>query len=56
MRRQLRDQTEWHRVFAWWPVTTIDGQRVWLEHVERQYWGSSWFDDYYHYRLPQVTP
>jgi hypothetical protein len=30
MRRQLQDLSEWHTVFAWFPVTTIDGQRVWL--------------------------
>jgi hypothetical protein len=52
MRKQPQDQREWHRVFAWWPVVTQDGLRVWLEPVERRYWGSSWFDDYFHYRLP----
>lgn len=52
MRRQLIDQRQWNPVFAWLPVTTQDGQRVWLERVERRLWGSSWFDDYYHYRIP----
>jgi hypothetical protein len=54
MKTQLQDQCEWHRVFAWWPVVTQDGVRVWLEPVERRLWGRSWFDDHYHYRLPDA--
>lgn len=26
----------WREVFAWWPVTTITGRRVWLERVFRR--------------------
>lgn len=52
MRKQLQDIREWHRVFAWWPVVTIDGRRVWWEHVERRYRFSSWWDDYYEFRAP----
>ena len=26
----------WCEVFAWWPVTTITGRRVWLEKVFRR--------------------
>lgn len=26
----------WREVFAWWPVTTISGQRVWLDRVFRR--------------------
>lgn len=51
MRKQLQDQRQWHPMFAWWPVTTIDGQRVWLERVERRYKFSSWWEDYYEYRV-----
>jgi hypothetical protein len=52
MRRQLPDRKEWRPKFAWWPVTTIDGQRVWLERIEERYRFSSWWEDYYEYRLP----
>lgn len=52
MIRRLQNQREWHRVFAWWPVTTVDGYHVWLEHIERRYRFSSWWDDYFEYRLP----
>jgi len=51
----VRKLSEWHPVFAWWPVTTINGQRVWWERVERHLWGSAWFDDYFHYRLPEIS-
>jgi len=50
MRRQLQDPREWHTVFAWLPVVTDDGQRIWLEHVERRYRFSSWWEDYFEYR------
>lgn len=52
MIKQLPDINEWHPMFAWWPVTTIDGKRVWLERVERRYRNSSWWEDYFDYRLP----
>ena len=26
----------WREVFAWWPVTTITGRRVWMERVFRR--------------------
>lgn len=51
MRKQLQDGREWHSVFAWWPVTTICGKRVWLEQVDRRYKFSSWWEDYYEFRL-----
>ena len=34
MRWKAIDKTDWHRVFAWWPVSTICGTVVWLEWVE----------------------
>jgi len=26
----------WQRWFAWYPVTTVHGERVWWEYVERK--------------------
>ena len=34
MRWKKTDKTEWHKVFAWWPVTTVCNTVVWLECVE----------------------
>jgi hypothetical protein len=34
MRWKRQDKTQWHRVFAWWPVTTVCKTVVWLEFVE----------------------
>lgn len=35
----------WHEVFAWWPVRTVSGKRVWLKKVYKQkfwiVWGQS---------------
>lgn len=28
--------SDWHRAFAWWPVRTFDGRRVWLRSVMRR--------------------
>jgi hypothetical protein len=28
--------TDWHRVFAWWPVWIADGDCRWMEWVERR--------------------
>ncbi|CAB4241847.1 hypothetical protein UFOVP71_385 [uncultured Caudovirales phage] len=29
----------WHKVYAWWPVKTVNGERVWLEKVlKRKVW------------------
>jgi len=56
MKRLGINLTDWHTVFAWWPVTTIDGYCVWWEHVERRMWGSSWFDDYFEYRILLTYP
>lgn len=33
---KLQSKTEIHRWFAWFPVDTRDGERVWLEMVWRQ--------------------
>lgn len=33
--------TQWQKVFAWWPVKTIDGKRVWLSKVWRRYFTPS---------------
>ena len=35
--KRVMSLTEWHRVFAWWPVRTIDNVCCWLEYVERSY-------------------
>jgi len=48
MRWQAHNPENWHRWFAWYPVT-ISGQKVWLEVVERQC-GESIGGDYTHYR------
>lgn len=34
MRWKKTDKTEWHKVFALWPVTTVCNTVVWLEYVE----------------------
>jgi hypothetical protein len=45
---------EWHRWFAWFPVT-IDrnGNRVWLETIERRYLGKTQLRDFetWEYRI-----
>lgn len=28
--------TDWHDAFAWLPITTFDGRRVWLRRVKRR--------------------
>lgn len=40
---RMRDEMEykhytdqWHRVFAWWPVTTVRGKRIWLKFIYRR--------------------
>lgn len=52
MRRQLMDRSKWHTVFAWLPVITNNGVRVWLERVERRCYFSHMWGDEYEYRLP----
>ena len=34
MRWKRQDKTKWHRVFAWYPVTTVCDTVVWLEYLE----------------------
>ncbi len=34
--RRLARLTKWHRWFAWHPVTTLDGQRVFLKTIYRK--------------------
>lgn len=34
MKWKKQDKTQWHRVFAWWPVTTVCDTVVWFEYVE----------------------
>jgi hypothetical protein len=34
MKWKRQDKTKWHRVFAWFPVTTVCDTVVWLEYVE----------------------
>ena len=34
MRWKRQDKTQWHRVFAWYPVTTVCDTVVWLEYLE----------------------
>lgn len=34
--KQWEYEKEWRPYFAWWPVKTIDNQKVWLEWVERK--------------------
>jgi len=43
MRWKVIDKTEWHRVFAWFPVATICKTMVWLEWVE--YRDKDWEQD-----------
>ena len=33
----------WRRWFAWRPVSCVNGDRVWLEFVERR---GEWYDDF----------
>ncbi len=33
-----RNQREWTRWFSWYPVVTVEGERVWLEWVERRHY------------------
>lgn len=32
----------WREVFAWWPVRTISGRRVWLKPVYKQKYWAVW--------------
>ena len=32
----------WREVFAWWPVRTISGRRVWLKKVYKQKYWAVW--------------
>jgi len=54
--RKPSRKTTWHDWFAWHPVT-IDGERVWLESVERRleyhYGGCGDCVVYAFYRLPE---
>lgn len=35
-RRKRKERlADWHRYYAWWPVTMADGNWAWLERVER---------------------
>jgi hypothetical protein len=36
--RPISELREWHRWFAWHPVSIEDGRIVWLEVVERRIW------------------
>jgi hypothetical protein len=42
MREVITDGADcypWQEVFAWWPVVTVSGQRVWLKRVyKRRVW------------------
>jgi hypothetical protein len=42
MRKVITDGADcypWQEVFAWWPVYTVSGQRVWLKRVyKRRVW------------------
>jgi hypothetical protein len=40
MRWKAIDRTNWHRVFAWCPVSTICGTMVWFEWIE--YRAANW--------------
>jgi hypothetical protein len=33
---EIERRKNWHKVFAWWPVATMEGQTVWLEPVYRR--------------------
>jgi len=33
------DEMQWHKWFAWYPVTTLDGYTVWLQMVYCRYTG-----------------
>lgn len=33
----LCERAHWHVVFAWWPVSTVEGCTVWLEFVWRRW-------------------
>lgn len=41
----LKIYGEWHKWFAWFPVT-VDKHLVWLEFVERRYHFDCGYDDY----------
>lgn len=40
--------SEWHRWFAWHPVTLVDGRRAWLCYVQRkiEYGYAGWDYEY----------
>jgi hypothetical protein len=48
VRWRAKNRANWHRWFAWYPVS-IDGQLVWLEIVERRC-GETFCGDYKEYR------
>lgn len=41
---------EWHRWFAWLPVTTAYPERIWLETVERRLVDGGAYHDWWEYR------
>ena len=48
--KKYRDDTQWHRHFAWLPVATYDRKfRCWLEPVDRRYVGGQ--DGNWEYRI-----
>jgi hypothetical protein len=53
MKWKKQDKTQWHRVFAWHPVTTVCDTVVWLEYVEFRDKRYSIIDKY---GLPQSWP
>jgi hypothetical protein len=42
---------DWHRIFCWQPYR-IDGEWIWLEHIERRRKLETWVGDVFEYRLP----
>jgi len=50
MRWKSRNDTEWHRWFAWYPVLTEENEWVWLEWVNRQHrWLANLDDPWWYY-------
>lgn len=37
VKKELKMNTEWHLVFAWFPVETECRHMVWLEFINRRY-------------------
>jgi len=53
--KDIVKKIEWYTVFAWFPVKTEDGYKVWLEKVEKR-WKVHMTGGSYVYKLESDAP